>query len=237
MALEFSRYDTRHYPTCSVREGYAAWSRFYDAQMDGELDLTLLDQLGSVDWSTTRSAVDLACGSGRIGAWLAARRVETIDGVDLTPEMLDLARGKGVYRTLLEEDVCATSLPDRAADLVTHCLAISHVPELLPAYREATRLLRHGGQLVLIGYHPFFLLAGIPTHFHDRDREPVAIQNHVHLISDHVDAGLSLGLVLTEMRERIVDRGWVGRNPRWERHLHKPASFAMVWHKPPADRP
>jgi SAM-dependent methyltransferase len=215
-----------------VREGYADWSRFYDAQMDGNLDLALLEQLSVVEWGTVRSAVDLACGSGRIGVWLAARRVEHIDGVDLTPEMLDRARGKGVYRTLLEEDMCATSLPHQQADLVTHCLAISHVPELLPAYREARRLLRPGGQLVLIGYHPFFLLAGVPTHFHGSNGEPVAIQNYVHLISDHVNAGISLGLVLVEMRERIVDREWVSQAPSWERHLHKPASFAMVWRKP-----
>jgi SAM-dependent methyltransferase len=237
VALDFSRYDTRHYHTCSVREGYAAWSRFYDTQMDGNLDLALLDRLGSIDWRRIRSTVDLACGSGRIGAWLAARRVETIDGVDLTPEMLDLARRRGVYRALLEEDMCGTSLPDQVADLVVNCLAISHAPELLPAYREARRLLRDGGHLVLIGYHPFFLLTGVPTHFHDRDRGPVAIRNYVHLISDHVDAGTSLGLVLAEMRESIVDRTWVSRTPNWERHLHKPASFAMVWLKPPADRP
>jgi SAM-dependent methyltransferase len=236
VALDFSRYDTRHYPTRSVREGYALWSRLYDMQMDGNLDLFLLDQLTSIDWTRTRSAVDLACGSGRIGAWLAARRVEMIAGVDLTPEMLELARAKGLYRTLHEEDMCATSLPDQAAGLVVNCLAISHVPELLPAYREAHRLLRPGGWLILIGYHPFFLLAGIPTHFHDRNHEPIAIQNHVHLIGDHVNAGASLGLVLLEMRERIVDRAWVSQAPSWERHLHKPASFAMVWRKPPANR-
>jgi len=27
MSLDFSRYDTRHYRTVAVREGYAAWPR------------------------------------------------------------------------------------------------------------------------------------------------------------------------------------------------------------------
>ncbi len=232
MTLDFSRYDTRHYVTVPVRDGYAAWSRSYDAQMDGNLDLYLLERVTGIDWSTTRSAVDLACGTGRIGAWLAERGVEAIDGIDLTPEMLALATRRGVYRTLLEEDMSATSLPGGAADVVVSCLAIGHAPELGPAYREADRLLRSGGRFVLIGYHPYFLLAGVPTHFHDEDHEPVAIRNHIHLISDHVGAGIAQHWVLAEMHERIVDEAWVSRAPSWRRHLNKPASFAMVWGKP-----
>jgi len=232
MALDFSRYDTRHYVTVAVRDGYAVWSRFYDAQMDGNLDLYLLERITDVDWSSTPSAVDLACGTGRIGAWLADRGVTAIDGVDLTPEMLAHARRRGVYRRLLEEDMRATSLPAEAADIVVSCLAVGHVPELGPAYREADRLLRPGGRFVLIGYHPHFLLAGVPTHFHDGDNEPVAIRNHVHLISDHVSAGTTRRWMLTEMFERVVDEDWTNSAPRWARHLHKPASFALVWRKP-----
>jgi hypothetical protein len=34
------------------------------------------------------------------------------------------------------------------------------------------------------------------------------------------------------MSERVVDEEWVRDSPAWSRHLHKPASFAMVWGKP-----
>jgi SAM-dependent methyltransferase len=232
VALDFSIYDTRHYVTLSVREGYAAWAPLYDAQMDGSLDLTLLDRVTGIDWSGIESAVDLACGTGRIGSWLADRGVTSVDGVDTTAEMLDVARSKGVYRRLLEEDMAATSLPDRTADLVVNCLAIGHVPELAPTFREADRLLRPGGRFLLVGYHPYFLLAGIPTHFKSVKGEPIAIRNSVHLISDHVNAGVARRWTLTEMHERIVDEAWVSRAPSWRRHLNKPASFAMVWRKP-----
>jgi SAM-dependent methyltransferase len=232
MALNFARYDTRRYITVPVRQGYAGWASSYDAQMDGNLDLSLLGRVGEVDWATVPAAVDLGCGTGRIGAWLKDRGVASVDGVDLTPEMLERARRRGVYRTLLEEDVCATSLPDGAAALVASCLVISHVPELGPAYDEVDRLLGRGGHFVLVGYHPFLLLEGVPTHFHGRDGEPVAIRNHIHLISDHVQAGVSRGWGLAEMHERMVDEDWVDRAPRWARHRHKPASFALVWRKP-----
>jgi len=231
MALNFSRYDTRRYITVPARQGYAGWSRSYDAQMDGNLDLALLERVTGVDWAKIRSAVDLGCGTGRIGAWLAQQGVGSVDGVDLTPEMLARARRRGVYRALLEEDVCATSLPGESADLVVSCLVVGHVPELGPAYDEVDRLLRPGGRFVLVAYHPFFLLAGVPTHYHGENREPVAIRNYIHLISDHVTAGVSREWALGEMSERIVDETWVASAPGWARHLHRPASFAMVWHK------
>jgi SAM-dependent methyltransferase len=231
MVLDFSRYDTRHYRTVEVRAGYAGWSRTYDAQLDGNMDLFLLERLEGIEWSAVEYAIDLGCGTGRIGAWLASRGVAAIDGVDLTPEMLDKARDLGVYRRLLEEDVRKTSLPAAGADLVVSCLVVGHLPELGPAYDEADRLLRPGGHFVLVGYHPFFLLTGVPTHYHEEDGRAVAIRNHVHLMADHVDAGLSRGWVLGQLRERIVDEEWVGRNPSWSRHLHKPASFAMMWRK------
>jgi SAM-dependent methyltransferase len=234
MALDFSTYDTRHYETVGVQAGYAAWSSRYDSQVDGNLDLALLDRLTGVDWSSLESAVDLACGTGRIGSWLAQRGVASIDGVDLTAEMLEVARSKAVYRRLLEEDMTATSLPDGTADLVVNCLAIGHAPELGPVYGEADRLLRAGGRFVLIGYHPHFLLAGIPTHFKNEEGVPIAIWNSIHLISDHVSAGIARRWTLVEMRERLVDEAWVSRAPSWQRHLKKPASFAMVWCK--ADR-
>lgn len=231
MALNFSRYDTRHYITAPVRQGYAAWSRFYDAQMDGNLDLALLEQITGVDWAAVRSAVDLGCGTGRIGAWLVEHGVATVLGVDLTPEMLAGARRRGVYRTLLEEDLCATSLPEGTADLVVSSLAVGHVPDLGAAYDEVDRLLRPEGRFVLVGYHPFFLLAGVPTHFHGESGEPVAIRNHIHLFSDHVRAGVSRQWALGEMLERIVDESWVDKAPGWAGHRHRPASFALVWRK------
>ena len=82
MALDFSRYDTRHYRTVPVREGYAAWSRFYDAQLDGSMDLFLLERIEGIDWSGVGSAVDLGCGTGRIGAWMTGRGVAAVDGVE-----------------------------------------------------------------------------------------------------------------------------------------------------------
>jgi len=229
MALKFSEYDRRHYPIAGVREGYALWSRTYNEQVVGDLDLPLLQRLTAVSWRSCRCAVDLACGTGRIGSWLMQAGVRDIDGVDLTPEMLQHARDRNLYRTLVLGDIRDTRLSTGEYDLVISVLCDEHLPELAPLYGEAARLLRDGGRFVLIGYHPYFMLDGIPTHFRTADGRNQAIESHIHLLSDHVAAGRAHGLSLYEMLENVVDDAWIEQRPNWAKHQGKPVSFALVW--------
>src|SRR4051812_27813348 len=145
MTLEFSRYDTRRYPTVSVTDGYGDWSAHYEQTVHDEMDIALLDRITSVQWNTMRTAVDLACGTGRIGGWLRAHGVKEIDGVDLTPEMLDRARERNIYRSLRIADVGDTGLPSESYDLVTQSLADEHLQSITPLYNETARLLSNGG--------------------------------------------------------------------------------------------
>ena len=71
--MDHSIYDKRRYPIVGVREGYAEWASRYEQTVYDEMDLRLLERLRTVDWSAPRSVLDLACGTGRIGAWLRRR--------------------------------------------------------------------------------------------------------------------------------------------------------------------
>lgn len=227
---DFARFDSRHYPTVSVREGYRAWTPTYEATVEDAMDVALLERIESVPWATARRCADLGCGTGRTGAWLADRGASGIDGVDVTPEMLTVARTKGVYERLAEADVAATGFAAREYDLVTCCLVDEHLAELAPLYGEAARLLREEGWFVLVGYHPFFMMAaGMPTHFEHPERGPLAVETHVHFFEEHIAAGRSAGFGLAEMHERRVDDEWVRLKPGWEVHRERPISFALVW--------
>jgi SAM-dependent methyltransferase len=116
-------------------------------------------------------------------------------------------------------------------DLVLEVLADEHLKELSPLYREAARLAAPAGVFVVVGYHPHFLMNGIPTHFDRRDGEPVAIESYVHLLSDHVKTAQRAGWTLLEMDEGVVDDAWIAKKPKWERYRFHPVSFAMVWRK------
>ncbi len=230
----FSTFDQRGYRIVSVREGYAAWQSSYEDTVLDLMDISLLDRLETVPWGEATAVADLGCGSGRTARWLVSKGVSSIDGVDLTPQMLDRARALTLHRRLEEADVRATPLPAATYDLVVCSLVDEHLPELHALYAEARRLLVRGGAFVIVGYHPFFIMSsGMPTHFDGADGEPVAIETYVHLPSAHVSAARAAGLVASEMYEALIDDDWIRQKPKWDRYRGWPISFVWAWRTAP----
>jgi ubiquinone/menaquinone biosynthesis C-methylase UbiE len=195
------------------------------------MDLHLLERLRTIHWSKQRLVLDLACDTGRIGGWLKSRCSAVMDGVDLTPEMLDVARRKDIYRCLQVADVSNTGFPGETYDLCTQSLADEHLPDLHPLYREVARVTKRGGRFVIAGFHHQFLMAGMPTHFDQASGEHVAIRGYVHLLSDHVKAAHAFGWTLLEMDEGLIDEVWLLKKPKWEAYFGLPISFTMVWQR------
>ena len=214
MSERFGKYDQRQYHTVDVAAGYAEWAKIYDRSVDRRLDLDLLKTLENVPWGILENAVDLGCGTGRIGAWLRRRGAVRVAGLDRSPAMLKRAHRKGNY-----------------AGLAISVLATCHVADIRAFYGEAARLVRAGGYVVLVDYHPFMLVRGIPTHFKTEAGTQLAIKNWVHFFEDHVAAARACGLALLEMRERMVDRAWIRAKPGMGSIANEPVSFAMVWRR------
>lgn len=229
--MDHGNYDKRHYPIVDVQQGYGEWSQTYEQVVQDEMDLRLFNRLATVDWSTQDLILDLACGTGRIGVWLRERTPATIDGVDITSQMLEKARAKNVYREIHTANITQTGLPAASYDLCTQSLADEHLPDLRPLYQEAARVTKSGGYFVIVGFHPHFLMAGMPTHFERASGETVTIRTYVHLLSDHVKAAHASGWSLLEMDEGLVDDDWLQKKPKWKSYYGLPISFAMVWQR------
>jgi SAM-dependent methyltransferase len=229
--MDFSSFDILKYPVLPVTEGYKEWAETYEQTVQDEMDLHLLSKIKTIDWSKINNALDFACGTGRIGAWLKQRGVKQIDGVDITTEMLSKAKEKNVYNLLLNKDVLNTELPDESYDLTIQSLADEHYPTISPLYLEASRITKNSGYFVIVGYHPFFLMNGLITHYHKENGEPSAIESYVHLFSDHVKAASTSNFILSEMDEAVIDDDWLRKKPKWEKYKNRPVSFVMVWQK------
>ena len=90
---------------------------------------------------------------------------------------------------------------------------------------------RPGVLFVLIGYHPFFLMQGMPTHYHRAQGEAISIRSYVHLFSEHFQAAKKAGLSLVEVQECVIDEKWLATKPKWGDYLNWPVSFALVLRK------
>lgn len=98
---------------------------------------------------------DLGCGGG-IDVLLAAGRVGPegrVTGVDMTPGMIERARGSvaeaGVadQSFLVVADIRRTGLPDASVDMVISNCMINLVPDKEAVYSEIVRVLRPGGRI------------------------------------------------------------------------------------------
>ena len=107
--------------------------------------------LGVLPGAPARVA-DLGSGTGTL-ALLLADEGYAVDGVDVSPAMVRLARekagGRGDVR-FREGDAAAPSLPEASYDVVLCRHVLWAMPEPAAALRSWTRLLGPGGRLVLV---------------------------------------------------------------------------------------
>jgi demethylmenaquinone methyltransferase / 2-methoxy-6-polyprenyl-1,4-benzoquinol methylase len=102
------------------------------------------------------AALDLATGTGDIAYALHARGARVV-GLDITPRMIELARGKVTNAArrpaFLVGDMMALPFPDESFDLVTTGYGIRNVPMIGPALTEIRRVLRPGGVLLSLDFN------------------------------------------------------------------------------------
>jgi SAM-dependent methyltransferase len=117
----------------------------------------LLDELElgvALPFARGRDVLEVGCGTGLILSRLqaVARHAE---GVDLSPGMLEKARGRG----LSVQEGSATALPcaDASFDVVVSFKVLAHVPDILLALSEMTRVCRPGGHVLAELYNPWSL--------------------------------------------------------------------------------
>lgn len=134
-------------PGDSSRDIYNDWSQDYDTHLLDDFGYispavaaqTLAQQVQARDISI----VDYGCGTGLVGMALRAEAFEVVDGIDISVGMLEQARAKGAYRSLICGDLTLrTALADEVYD-VAICVGsmgaghvgAEHIPELLRAVK------------------------------------------------------------------------------------------------------
>jgi ubiquinone/menaquinone biosynthesis C-methylase UbiE len=96
--------------------------------------------------------LDIGCGTGQYSLDLAGMGLK-ITGADISLAMLEKAREKaakaGLIARFVEADAICLPFTDESFDLVLSVTALEFVPDLYVAIREAFRVLKTGGRLVV----------------------------------------------------------------------------------------
>lgn len=144
-------YDARD--ADETRTLYNDWSASYDAEVGGQGYVTpgrCADALAQFMTDQTRPVLDFGCGTGLSGLALKRAGFATIDGMDLSAEMLAKARAKNLYRTLtmIEAD---TPLPVNAGDYAAIAAigVIGAGAAPISVFDDLMNVLAPGGFLVL----------------------------------------------------------------------------------------
>jgi ubiquinone/menaquinone biosynthesis C-methylase UbiE len=138
--------------TRRVREVQDKNAPKYDRQMNF-FDRVLF--AGGREWACSKAegeVLEIAVGTGRNLAHYPAE--VKLTAVEFSPEMLAIARRRaevvGREVDLREGDAQTLDLPDESFDTVVITLALCTIPDDRQAVREARRVLRSGGWLILL---------------------------------------------------------------------------------------
>ncbi len=188
-----------------VETGYSRWAPNYDGpnpaiEREEPAMRSLLSAL------TPGTALDAACGTGR-HAFTLAELGHNVIGVDATEAMLAIARGKVPTADFRRGTLDALPVEDASVDVVTCALAVEHVRDLDPVFREFARVVRPGGQVILSDMHPVWRttggVAGFPTD--DGSLGVPFVAGFTHQVSEYIGAFLAAGFTMKACIEPLVD--------------------------------
>ncbi len=196
-------------PVISTAEGYDGWAPRYDAPRNLMLEREQAMLHPILDGLPVGDALDVACGTGRHAAHLAALGHRVI-GVDTSPGMLAVAREKLPDADFHLADWQELPLPDDHVDVVVCGLALTHARDLGPVFAEFARVLRPGGHLVVSDSRGLMDGAQLyPMIFEDRAGSPGFMRAWVHPTSEYLRAALPVGLEVRDCEEYVGNRDMV----------------------------
>lgn len=143
------------------KAAYGAWAATYEDAVNesGYVSPPIVAGMLARHMGDLSGAVlDVGCGTGLSGVALVGAGFKLMDGIDLSPEMLDVAREKNIYRALTPVNLLEpVDIPDNtyAAAFSTGTFTLGHVgPDRIP---EVMRLVAPGGFFALTVSEPSWI--------------------------------------------------------------------------------
>jgi len=185
-----------------ISQSYDSAARAYAEHLADELAHKPLDRhLLNRFAEETRGrglVADLGCGPGQVARYLHEQGVATV-GMDLSPAMIEVARGLNPGIEFRVDDMTHPSFADASLAGIVSFYSIVHfeAAELDRVFQQMRRVLVPGG-LALVAFH----IGEQVVHLDDLYGAPVSLDFRFHLPSNVVEALRTAQLAVIEHTER-----------------------------------
>lgn len=176
-----------------VSDQQAFWNSWNSIFIDAQRGPTSLRQAEVVEaWllelgRRDSAIIDVGCGTG----WMCQRLLSfgSILGIDLSDDVLDIARQRIPQARFVAGDFMQLDLPEAEADIVVTLEVLAHVADQRAFLKRISNLLRPGGHLLLATQNRFVLerSAGVAPRAHGQIRQWVDRRQLQALLSERFD--------------------------------------------------
>lgn len=219
-------------PSSENRAGYDRWAGLYDGYVNSTVAVDDLYFPPVYAHLSGLRVLDIGCGTGRHTIRLA-RAGNQVTGIDLSPGMLAVARGKlsGLDVELIEGDVLTTPVVG-PFDAVVAALVLEHIAEPTAFFARVSELLGPGGGFYISEIHPDRIAGGTQANFVAADGEAVRLTSFAHAEADIRNAAGTAGLRLLSHTDVFGGEALVRINAGWSRHLGRALIRIWTFEKP-----
>ncbi|MCP5080721.1 MAG: class I SAM-dependent methyltransferase [Alphaproteobacteria bacterium] len=128
---------------------YKDWADTYDQHLEQGLQYLSPTAVAAIfaEYVPNKSAitVDIGCGTGLTGLATTSHGYQTLDGIDISPDMLREAGKKGLYRELIQADLTGRlEIADETYDAAISSGTFTHAHVGAGAFDEIFRILKPG---------------------------------------------------------------------------------------------
>lgn len=186
----------------NVQSAYTVWSEQYDSNENKTRDLEAVALRNILSTISFDSCLEMGCGTGKNTVWLE-QKASHVKAVDLTNEMLDIARRK-VQTNKVSFELADIHQDWHFAkgqfDLAVFSLVLEHIENVEPIFEKLAQCIQPGGHVYIGELHPFKQYAGSKARYQTAEGEQVVTSFNHHL-SDFTTAAFNNGFSITTIQE------------------------------------
>ena len=158
---------------------YAQWADTYDQSFAEDHAYIMHQHVARayVNAGGYQPVLDVGAGTGLCGQALRERGLDHVDATDITPEMLSIAKSKGIYHTFFQGDILAgldVETGTYAGIVSSGTFTHGHVGPA--ALDELLRLVRSGGWIVISINSEHFKSHGFAAKFKEIENQITGLE-------------------------------------------------------------